>query len=193
MLYSKSKFYRGLLLGKEKQMFCPECGENYNFTEPRCPWCGAPKPHKESSSEKEEAVEIVEKEKIPLKARLYSKRYFAALILFIIVIICLTVITRDAFIAELQDIIDLNSNYFIAFVFLISLPFLGVLGYMYDSEQKRNPRDDSKNDLVSMNKTLLHFYYLAPFKYGYHCIKERNYKGLVLFAAFIFAIAFIYV
>ena len=174
-------------------MFCPECGENYNFTEPRCPWCGAAKPHKESSSEKEESVEIAEKEKIPLKTRLYSKRYVAVLILFIIGIICVTVIAREAFIAEIQDKFDFNSNYFIAFVFLLSLPFLGVLGYMYDSEQKKNPRDDSKNDLVSMYKTMWNFYYLAPFKYGHRCIKERNYKGLVLFAAFISVLAFIFI
>ena len=169
-------------------MFCPECGEAYNFTEPRCPWCGAPKPHKESSNEKED---FVEEEKIPLKTRLYSKRYVAVLILFIIGIICLTVITRNAFIAEYPDIINFNSHYFIAFVFLLCLPFLGILGYMYDSEQKRNPRDDSKNDLGSMFITQLQFYYLAPFKYGYRCIKERNYKGLVLFATFISVIAFI--
>ena len=174
-------------------MFCPNCGEHYNFSEPRCPWCGAPKPHKESSNEKDETVEIEEKEKIPLKTRLYSKRYVAALILFIIGITCLTVITRNAFIAEYPDTIDYNSPYFIAFVFLLSLPFLGILGYMYDSEQKRNPRDDSKNDLVSMFKTQLQFYYLAPFKYGYRCIKERNYKGLVLFATFISALAFLFV
>lgn len=172
-------------------MFCPKCGENYNYDEPCCPWCGAPKPHKESSNEKDEPVEIEEKEKIPLKTRLYSKRHVAVLILFIIGITCLTVITRNAFIAEYPDIIDYNSPYFIAFVFLICIPFLGVLGYMYDSEQKRNPREDSKNDLVSMFKTQLQFYYLAPFKYGYHCIKERNYIGLVLFAAFISVIAFI--
>ena len=170
-------------------MFCPECGEAYNFTEPRCPWCGAPKPHKESSNEKED---IVEEEKIPFKTRLYSKRYVAVLILFIIGIICVTVIARDAFIAEIQDKFEFNSNYFIAFVFLLSLPFLGVLGYMYDSEQKKNPRDDSKNDLVSMYKTMWNFYYKAPFKYGHRCIKERNYKGLVIFAAFISALAFIF-
>ena len=35
--------------------------------------------------------------------------------------------------------------------------------------------------------------YLAPFKYGYRCIKERNYKGLVLFATFISALAFLFV
>lgn len=170
-------------------MFCPECGEAYNFTEPRCPWCGAPKPHKESSNEKED---FVEEEKIPLKTRLYSKRYVAVLILFIIGIICLTVITRNAFIAEYPDIINFNSHYFIAFVFLLCLPFLGILGYMYDSEQKRNPRDDTKNDLVSMFKTQLQFYYLAPFKYGYRCIKERNYIGLGLFATFISVIAFLF-
>lgn len=170
-------------------MFCPECGEAYNFTEPRCPWCGAPKPHKESSNEKED---FVEEEKIPLKTRLYSKRYVAVLILFIIGIICLTVITRNAFIAEYPDIINFNSHYFIAFVFLLCLPFLGILGYMYDSEQKRNPRDDSKDGIGSMFTTMWNFYYLAPFKYGYHCIKERNYKGLVLFATFISVIAFLF-
>jgi hypothetical protein len=177
-------------------MFCPNCGEHYNFSEPRCPWCGAskpqPKPHKESSNEKDEPVEIDEK-KLPLKTRLYSKRYVAALILFIIGITCLTVITRDAFIAEYPDIINFNSTYFVAFVFLICIPFLGVLGFMYDSEQKNNPRDDSKNDLVSMFKTQLQFYYLAPFKYGYRCIKERNYIGLALFATFISALAFLFV
>ena len=171
-------------------MFCPNCGEQYNYYEPRCPWCGALKPHKESSNEKED---IAEEEKIPLKTRLYSKRYVAALILFITGITRLTVITRDAFIAEYPDIIDFDSTYFVAFVFLLCLPFLGILGYMYDSEQKRNPRDDSKNDLVSMFKTQLQFYYLAPFKYGYRCIKERNYKGLVLFATFISALAFLFV
>lgn len=178
-------------------MFCPSCGEHYNFSEPRCPWCGVPKPqpkpHKESSNEKDELVEIEEKEKIPLKTRLYSKRYVAALILFIIGITCLTVITRDAFIAEYPDTIDYNSPYFIAFVFLICLPFLGILGYMYDSEQKRNPRDDSKDGIGSMFTTMWNFYYLAPFKYGYRCIKERNYKGLALFAAFISVIAFLFV
>ena len=133
------------------------------------------------------------KKKLPLKTRLYSKRYVAALILFIIGIKSLTVITRDAFIAEYPDIINFNSTYFVAFVFLICIPFLGVLGFMYDSEQKNNPRDDSKNDLVSMFKTQLQFYYLAPFKYGYRCIKERNYKGLVLFATFISALAFLFV
>ncbi|MBR1745502.1 MAG: hypothetical protein IJ734_05965 [Fibrobacter sp.] len=25
-------------------MICPECGERYNFYEPKCPWCGAAKP-----------------------------------------------------------------------------------------------------------------------------------------------------
>ena len=174
-------------------MFCQNCGEHYNFQEPRCPWCGAPKPHKESSNEKKEPVEIEGKEKIPLKTRLYSKRYVAALILFIIGITSLTVIARNAFIAEYPDTIDYNSPYFIAFVFLLSLPFLGILGYMYDSEQKRNPRDDSKNDLGSMFITQLQFYYLAPFKYGYRCIKERNYIGLVLFATFISVIALIFV
>ena len=123
-------------------MFCPNCGEHYNFSKPRCPWCGASKPHKESSNEKDETVEIDEK-KLPLKTRLYSKRYVAALILFIIGIKSLTVITRDAFIAEYPDIINFNSTYFVAFVFLICIPFLGVLGFMYDSEQKRNPRDDT--------------------------------------------------
>lgn len=172
-------------------MFCPNCGEHYNYYEPHCPWCGASKPHKESSNE--EPVEIEKKENIPLKTRLYSKRYVATLILFIIGIIYLTVITRDAFIAELPDIIDFNSTYFIAFVFLICIPLLGLAGYMYDSEQKNNPQDDSKNDLVSMFKTQLHFYYLAPFKYGYRCIKERNYIGLVLFAAFISVLALIFV
>lgn len=116
-------------------MFCPNCGEQYNYDEPRCPWCGAskpqPKPHKESSNEKDEPVEIEEKEKIPLKTRLYSKRHVAALILFIIGIKSLTVITRDAFIAEYPDIINFNSTYFVAFVFLICIPFLGVLGYMF--------------------------------------------------------------
>lgn len=24
-------------------MICPKCGEKYNFYEPQCPWCGAPK------------------------------------------------------------------------------------------------------------------------------------------------------
>ncbi|WP_290729682.1 hypothetical protein [Fibrobacter sp. UBA3629] len=172
-------------------MFCPNCGEHYNYDEPRCPWCGASKPHKESSNEKDETVEIDEK-KLPLKTRLFSKRYVAALILFIIGITCLTVITRNAFIVEYPDTIDYNSPYFIAFVFLICIPFLGVLGFMYDSEQKRNPRDDSKNDLGSMFITQLQFYYLAPFKYGYRCIKERNYKGLVLFATFISALAFLF-
>ena len=172
-------------------MFCPNCGEQYNYYEPRCPWCGAPKPHKESSNK--EPVEIEVKEKIPLKTRLYSKRYVATLILFIIGITSLTVIARNAFIAEYPDTIDYNSPYFIAFVFLLSLPFLGVLGYMYDSEQKKNPREDSKNDLVSMNKTMWNFYYKAPFKYGHRCIKERNYKGLVLFATFIAALAFIFI
>ena len=100
-------------------MFCPNCGEQYNFSEPRCPWCGASKPHKESSNEKDETVEIEVKEKIPLKARLYSKRHVAVLILFTIVITCLTVITRDAFIAEYPDIINFNSTYCVAFVFLI--------------------------------------------------------------------------
>ena len=94
-------------------MFCPNCGEQYNYFEPRCPWCGAPKPHKEVSSK--EPVEI--EEKLPFKTRLYSKRYVAALILFIIGITCLTVITRDAFIAEYPDIINFNSTYFVAFVF----------------------------------------------------------------------------
>ena len=173
-------------------MFCQNCGEHYNFQEPRCPWCGASKPHKESSNEKDETVEIDEK-KLPLKTRLYSKRYVAALILFIIGITSLTVIARNAFIAEYPDIIDFDSTYFVAFVFLLCLPFLGILGYMYDSEQKRNPRDDSKNDLVSMYKTMWNFYYLAPFKYGHRCIKERNYKGLVLFAAFISVLALIFV
>ena len=112
-------------------MFCPNCGEHYNFSEPRCPWCGAPKPHKESSNEKDETVEIEVKEKIPLKTRLYSKRYVAALILFIIGITSLTVMARNAFIAEYPDTIDYNSPYFIAFVFLLSLPFLGILGYMF--------------------------------------------------------------
>ena len=174
-------------------MFCPNCGEQYNYYEPRCPWCGASKPHKESSNEKDEPVEIEEKEKIPLNTRQYSKRYVAALILFIIGITCLTVIARNAFIAEYPDTIDYNSPYFIAFVFLICIPFLGVLGFMYDSEQKKNPRDDTKNDLVSMFKTQLQFYYLAPFKYGYRCIKERNYIGLGLFAAFISVLALIFV
>ena len=172
-------------------MFCPNCGEHYNYYEPRCPWCGAPKPHKESSNK--EPVEIEVKEKIPLKTQLYSKRYVAALILFIIGITSLTVIARNAFIAEYPDIINFNSTYFVAFVFFIFIPFLGVLGFMYDSEQKRNPRDDSKNDLGSMFITQLQFYYLAPFKYGYRCIKERNYKGLVLFATFISALAFLFV
>ena len=44
-----------------------------------------------------------------------------------------------------------------------------------------------------MYTTQLYFYCLAPFKYGYRCIKERNYKGLVLFAAYISAIAFIFI
>ena len=35
-----------------------KCGENYNYDEPCCPWCGAPKPHEDSSNEKEEAVEL---------------------------------------------------------------------------------------------------------------------------------------
>ena len=35
--------------------------------------------------------------------------------------------------------------------------------------------------------------YLAPFKYGYRCIKERNYIGLGLFAAFISVLALIFV
>ena len=52
---------------------------------------------------------------------------------------------------------------------------------------------DTKNDLVSMFKTQLQFYYLAPFKYGYRCIKERNYIGLGLFAAFISVLALIFV
>lgn len=170
-------------------MFCPNCGEQYNYYEPRCPWCGAPKPHKEVSSK--EPVEI--EEKLPLKTRLYSKRHVAALILFIIGITCLTIITRNAFIAEYPDIINFNSTYYVAFFFLLGIPFLGVLGFMYDSEQKNNPRDDSKNDLGSMFITQLQFYYLAPFKYGYRCIKERNYKGLVLFATFISALAFLFV
>lgn len=102
-------------------------------------------------------------------------------------------ITKDAFIAEYPDIIDFNSTYFVAFFFLFGILFLGVLCFMYDSEQKNNPRDDSKKDLVSMFKTQLQFYYLAPFKYGYRCIKERNYIGLVLFAIFISVIAFLFV
>lgn len=33
-------------------MICPECGERYNFYEPKCPWCGAAKPvEKEKSDE----------------------------------------------------------------------------------------------------------------------------------------------
>lgn len=172
-------------------MFCPKCGENYNYDEPCCPWCGAPKPHEDSSNEKEEAVEIYEKEKIPLKTRLYSKRYVAALILFVIGIICLTVITEKVLIAELQDKIDFHSNYIITFVYLLSLPLLGITAYMYDDEQKKNPKEDSKNNIFSIYKTMFRFFFTAPFKYAYRHLKERNYKALIAFAIYIAILAFI--
>ena len=31
-------------------MICPKCGEKYDYYEPCCPWCGAPKPIEESKT-----------------------------------------------------------------------------------------------------------------------------------------------
>ena len=41
-------------------MICPECGERYNFYEPKCPWCGAPKPNPEKKPEEELSAAKIE-------------------------------------------------------------------------------------------------------------------------------------
>ena len=41
-------------------MICPECGERYNFYEPRCPWCGAPKPNPEKKPDEELSAAKIE-------------------------------------------------------------------------------------------------------------------------------------
>ena len=37
-------------------MICPECGERYNYYEPKCPWCGAAKPN-QAKPQKADEVE----------------------------------------------------------------------------------------------------------------------------------------
>lgn len=57
-------------------MFCPKCGENYNFDEPQCPWCGALKPIAEKNPEKDNhSSESAEEECLTYKSR---KEYYNA-------------------------------------------------------------------------------------------------------------------
>ena len=172
-------------------MFCPNCGEHYNFHEPSCPWCGAPKPvvAVKKNPVKEEGYDSPE----PKPSTPISKRCVVALVLFVVCIASLSTLASMAFINELLNIPHFDSTYLIASLYLLSLPLLGVHGYMFDKEQKLNPRNDSKNDLFSIFRTSYDFFYVAPFKYAYHCIKERNYKGLILFAIDISIISFIIV
>ena len=166
-------------------MFCQNCGEHYNFQEPCCPWCGAPKP----------VVAVkknpVKEEPEPKPSTPISKRCVAALVLFTMCVASLSTLASIAFINELLNIPDFNTTYLIAPLYLLGIPLLGVTAYMFDKEQKLNPRNDSKNDIFSMSQTMLDFFYVAPFKYAYHGIKERNYKGLILFAIDISIISFI--
>ena len=41
-------------------MICPECGDRFNFYEPKCPWCGAPKPNPEKKPEEELSAAKIE-------------------------------------------------------------------------------------------------------------------------------------
>lgn len=172
-------------LSKRFKMFCQNCGEHYNFQEPRCPWCGAPKP----------VVAVkknpVKEEPEPKPSTPISKRCVAALVLFVVCIASLSTLASIAFINELLNIPDFDTMYIIAPLYLLGIPLLGVHGYMYDKGQKLSPQNDSKNDIFSMFRTMNDFFYAAPFKYAYHCIKERNYKGLILFAIDISIISFI--
>lgn len=168
-------------------MFCQNCGEHYNFQEPRCPWCGAPKP----------VVAVkknpVKEEPEPKPSTPISKRCVAALVLFTMCVASLSTQASIAFIHELLNIPNFDTMYLFATLFLLSIPLLGVTAYMFDKEQKLRPRDDSKNNLRSIFKTTNDFFYVAPFKYAYHGIKERNYKALIPFAIYISIISLIIV
>ena len=43
-------------------MICPECGERYNYYEPKCPWCGAARPVCEKTDVEVNAKAVEEKE-----------------------------------------------------------------------------------------------------------------------------------
>lgn len=53
-------------------MICPECGERYNFYEPRCPWCGAAKPVEKEKPDEGEKSPGYQVEKAPEKEVLLS-------------------------------------------------------------------------------------------------------------------------
>lgn len=105
-------------------MICPECGERYNFYEPRCPWCETPnlnhdkqqKADEAEGSAPETAVEAAaetaadnveeEEECLTYKSRKKNEsaiqivlRYMGALVLAIIGVSCLLSSVDGAFVA----------------------------------------------------------------------------------------------
>jgi len=55
-------------------MFCPECGEKFNYDEPKCPWCGALKPVSEKKQDNSSS-ESAEEKCLTYKSR---KEYYNA-------------------------------------------------------------------------------------------------------------------
>lgn len=112
-------------------MICPECGERYNFYEPKCPWCGAAKPvEKEKSDEEAEhsdsQIENAEEKEVffTYKARkrhggkiLLVCKYCIALFVFMVFISMLGELFRQPITKDLLLTVFISLAVSVAFFF----------------------------------------------------------------------------
>lgn len=80
---------------------------------------------------------------------------------------------------------DYDSAIYMGIYFLLGIILLGFLGYMYDHLDKSKKVDDTKNDLLSVQKQSTDFFYGGPIKYIYNGIKNKDPKAIIIFILFI--------
>ena len=80
---------------------------------------------------------------------------------------------------------DFDSTIYMGIYFLLGIILLGFWGYMYDHLDKSKKVDDTKNDLLSVQKQSTDFFYGGPIKYIYKGIKNKDPKAIIIFILFI--------
>ena len=80
---------------------------------------------------------------------------------------------------------DFNSAIYMGIYFLLGIILLGFWEYMYDHLDKSKKVDDTKNDLLSVQKQSTDFFYGGPIKYIYNGIKNKDPKAIIIFILFI--------
>jgi len=84
-----------------------------------------------------------------------------------------------------------NSQVLMGVYFLLGIPLLGLLGYMFDQVRKNKPSDDRKDGWIStFIKFPFLFFYMAPFAYLYMSVKNRDIKGIIVFIVTVALIMF---